>query len=128
MEQEEILKQKLEKLSKCKGLKKEDLQGKYRKAFMQLKYEIKNCAMDILYEIALGNLRWHEIDYIAAAKEVNAFIEEPAGKTIMQNISHALYRQCSFEAFRIECLKMREQVKHIFWKYAPKDWDSIELK
>lgn len=128
MEEEEILKQKLEKYSKCKGLSEEDLQGKYKKAYERLKHEIKDCATKILYEVALGNLRWNEIDYVAAAKEVNTFVnKEPAGKKIMKDIAHAI-KNCSFEEFQAECLKMREQVKHIFWKYAPEDWESIEVE
>ena len=129
MEEEKILMEKLEKLSKCKGLSKEDLQGRYKNAYERLKSEIKKSATAILYEVALGNLRWNEIEWIVAAEEVNTFInEEPAGKTIMKNISHALYKKCSFEEFRAECLKMREQVKHIVWKYAPPDWESIETE
>lgn len=127
IDNEEILKQKLEKLSKCKALSKEDLQGRYKNAYARLKHEIKDCATDILYKIALGNLRWTEIDYITVAEEVNTFVNnEPAGKTIMKSISQSLYKNCSFEEFQAECLKMREQVKHIVWKYAPEDWESIE--
>ncbi len=129
MEEEEILRQKLEKLSKCKGLSEEDLQGKYKKAYERLKHEIKDCATKILYEVALSNLKWNKIDYLAAAEEANTFVnKEPAGKAIMKNISHALYKHCSFEEFQAECLKMREQIKHIVWKYAPDDWESIEVE
>lgn len=128
MEEEKILREKLEKLSKCKGLSKDDLQGRYKNAYQRLKDEVKKSATAILYEIALGNLRWNEIDYLAAAEEVNTFLKEPAGKTIMKDISHSLYKKCSFDEFLTECLKMREQVKHIFWKYAPQDWESIETE
>lgn len=129
MEEEKILIEKLEKLSKCKGLSKEDLQGRYKNSYQRLKGEINKSATAILREIALGNLRWDEIDWRGAATEVDAFINvEPAGKTIMKNISHALYKHCSFEEFHAECLKMREQVKHILWKYAPQDWETIEME
>lgn len=128
MEEEKILREKLEKLSKCKGLSQEDLQGRYKNAYQRLKGEVKKSATAILYEIALGNLRWNEIDYLAAAEEVNTFLKEPAGKTIMKDISHSLYKKCSFDEFKAECLKMREQVKHIFWKYTPEDWESIEME
>lgn len=123
----EILKQNLEKLSKCKGLSKEDLQGRYKNSYNRLKEDVKNSATAILYKVSLGNLRWKEIDYMAAAEEVNTFLKEPEGKAIMKNISHSLFKNCSYDEFYSECLKMREQVKHIFWKYAPAEWNSIEL-
>lgn len=128
MEEEKILREKLEKLSKCKGLSKEDLQGRYKNSYQRLKDEIKNSATAILYKVALGNLRWNEIDWKAAAAEINAFLDGPTGKMLSKDISLALCRDCSYERFHAECLKMREQVKHIFWKYAPEDWESIEME
>ena len=118
MEKEKILREKLEKLRKCKGLSKEDLEGRYKNSYQRLKVEIKDCATEILREIALGNLMWSSIDYMAAANEVNDFLKQTEGRAIMKNISHVLYTNCSYEEFYAECLKMREQVTKIFFKYS----------
>lgn len=127
----ENLKQNLEKLSKCKGLSKEDLQGRYKNSYNRLKEDIKKSATAILKDISLGNLRWNDLGYATAmevADEVNAFLKEPEGKVIMKRISYLLFKHCSYDEFHSECLKMREQVKHIFWKYTPQDWESIEVE
>ena len=132
----ENLKKNLEKLSKCKGLSDADLQGRYKNSYNRLKEDLKKLANDYLWDIAINNLRWHDLEdsigsdmVIKAAEEVNGFINNtPEGKAIMNEISHAIYKECSFESLTNACLKMREQVKHIVWKYAPKEWDSIELK
>lgn len=125
MEKEEILKEKLEKLSKCKGLSQEELQGRYKNAYQRLKGEIRQIAEEILHEIATGYFMWSDIDYMAAVKEINDFVEQPAGKTIMNNISHALFKNCSYEEFNEECLKMRELVTHVFFKYALQKRENV---
>lgn len=132
----EILTKNLEKLSKCKGLSDADLQGRYKNSYKRLKEDLKKSATDYLWDIAVNNLRWHDLEdaighdkTIKAAEEVNAFINNsPEGKAIMKEISHAIYAECSFEALTNACLKMREQIKHIVWQHAPKEWDSIEIK
>lgn len=118
MEKEKMLREKLEKLRKCKGLSKEDLEGRYKNSYMRLKVEIKDCATEILREIALGSFMWSSIDYIAAAEEINNFLAQTEGRAIMKNISHVLYTNCSYEEFYAECLKMREQVTNVFLKYS----------
>lgn len=126
----------LEKLNKCKGLRKEDLQGKYKKDYNRLKKDLKILAESYLRDIAVDNLRWDDLENaighdknMKVAEEVNNFINDtPEGKAIMKEISHAIYTECSFEALTNACLKMREQIKHIVWEYAPKEWDSIERK
>ena len=132
MEDEKTLREKLERLSKCKGLSKEDLQGRYKKAYENLKMEIKGLAESFLRNTVIQNLRWYDLDlepYLAAVNEVNLFTgQDQVAKAILKEISHTLYTDCSFEAFHTGCLKMREQVKHILWKYAPEDWDSIEME
>lgn len=132
----EILVKNLEKLSKCKGLSDADLQGRYKNSYTRLKKDLKNSATEYLWDIAVNNLNWHDLEdeigrekTIKTAEEVNDFINNtPEGKAIMKEISHAIYTECSFEALTNACLKMREQIKHIVWKYAPKEWDSIEIK
>lgn len=132
----EILIKNLEKLSKCKGLSDADLQGRYKNSYKRLKDDLKIFATEYLWDIAVENLRWHDLeDAIGrdkaeqAAEEVNDFINStPEGKAIMKEISHAIYTKCSFEELTNACFKMREQIKHIIWKYAPKEWDSIERK
>ena len=132
----EILIKNLEKLSKCKGLSDADLQGRYKNSYKRLKDDLKILATNYLWDIAVENLRWHDLeDAIGrdkteqAAEDVNDFINStPEGKAIMKEISHAIYTECSFEELNNACFKMREQIKHIAWKYAPKEWDSIERK
>lgn len=132
----EILVKNLEKLSKCKGLSDADLQGRYKNSYNRLKEDLKKSANDYLWDIAINNLRWHDLEdaighdmTIQAAEEVNDFINNtPEGKAIMKEVSHSIYTECSFESLKSACLKMREQIKHIVWKYAPKEWDSIEMK
>ena len=129
-----ILKQNLEKLSKCKGLSDADLQGRYKNSYNRLKEDIKKDSTDYLWDVAINNLRWHDLEdaighdkTIKVAEEVNSFINNtPEGKAIMKEISNALYKECYFESLTNACLKMREQIKHIVWKYAPKEWDRIE--
>ena len=132
----EILVKNLEKLSKCKGLSKADLQGRYKNSYNSLKMDLKRFATEYLWDVAINNIRWHDLEdaigrdmIIKAAEEVNDFINNtPEGKAIMKEISHAIYKECSFESLTSACLKMREQIKHIVWKYAPKEWDRIEMK
>lgn len=132
----EILIKNLEKLSKCKGLSDADLQGRYKNSYNRLKEDLKILATDYLWDIAINNLRWHDLEdaighdnIVKASEEVNDFINNtPEGNAIMKEISHAIYKKCSFEALTNACIKMREQIKHIVWKYAPKEWDSIEKK
>ena len=131
MDKEENLKKMLDRLNKCKGLSKEDLAGKYKKAFEQLKHDIKKCATELLYDIILENLRWNDIDIKTIdviADEVNVFLRGPAGKSIMKEISHSLYKKCSFDDYKAEALKIREQVKCVVWKHVPKEWTSIEME
>ena len=132
----EILIKNLEKLNKCKGLSDADLKGRYKNSYTRLKKDLKVSATEYLWDIAVNNLRWHDLEdaighdkIIKAAEEVNDFTNNtPEGKAIMKEISHAIYVECSFEALTNACLKMREQIKHIVWKYAPREWDSIEIK
>ena len=130
----EILVKNLEKLSKCKGLSDADLQGRYKNSYNRLKEDLKESATAYLWDVAINNIRWHDLEdaighdtTIKAAEEVNGFINNtPEGKAIMKEVSHAVYTECSFESLTNACLKMREQIKHIVWKYAPKEWDRIE--
>ena len=132
----EILIKNLEKLSKCKGLSKEDLQGRYKNAYDRLKKDLKKDSTAYLWDVSIWNIRWHDLEdeigrdlVVKAAEEVNDFVNNtPEGKTIMKEISRAICKECSFESFENACFKMREQIKHIVWKYAPKEWDSIEVR
>lgn len=130
----EILVKNLEKLSKCKGLSDADLQGRYKNSYNRLKEDLKESATAYLWDVAINNIRWHDLEdaigrdmTIKAAEEVNDFVNNtPEGKAIMKEISHAISKECSFDSLTSACLKMREQIKHIMWKYAPKEWDRIE--
>ena len=102
----------------------------HKNSYNRLKEDIKISATAILKSISIQNLKWDELGYTVAmevADEVNTFLKEPEGKAIMKRVSHSLFKNCSYDEFYSECLKMREQVKHIFWKYAPAEWNSIEL-
>lgn len=124
----------LEKLSKCKGLSKDDLNGRYKNSYNRLKRDLKIFAEAYLTEITMETFRWEDLKNeigleatLKVAEEINDFSHNVnEGKAIMKEISRAIYKECSFEAFKEACNKMLEQEKHIIWKYAPKEWESIE--
>ena len=117
------LKSNLEKLSKCKGLSQSDLNGKYKKAYQKLISEINKCTHEILMYIVLTGIKCTDE---ALADDINAFIETPEGKSIIEECKQHI-RACSYEDFIDTCYKMRDHVKRMAWKYAPSDWDSIEF-
>lgn len=118
-----IFKANLEKLSKCKGLKQSDLEGKYKKAYEALLTEIWADSNKILMYISLTGIKCLEE---ALADDVNAFIKAD-GKPIMTGCKKAVLAS-DYDSFLEYCYQMREAVKEMAWKYAPEEWDSIEFE
>lgn len=114
----------LDKLRKCRTLSPEDLKGRYHKAFLNLKHELKNQADEYVKFIALDKIKFIKTD---VADDINKFIASPVGKSLMKEAGDAVYKEMSFDKLHNVALKVREQIKQIAWEHAEPDWETIEF-